>query len=280
MQNIEGTFPGLKGTRLYYHGWLPDIESKNIKAIVLIVHGVAEHCGRYLNLATYLVSHSFAVFGFDLRNHGRSEGKKGTVEHFSYFVDDLHIFIKYVQTQYSDKKIFVFGHSMGATISLIYSREYQNCISGLILSGSAIRFQPHLSPLLINLLRPLSWIMPELGIKKLDSSMLSHDPTIARSYDEDLLVFRGKLSARLAIELILNMHKIEQQVELIYLPMLILHGEEDQLALPEGSRIIFKRSSSIDKTLKIYPGYFHEVLNEPGQLKVLVDIEDWLQKHV
>jgi alpha-beta hydrolase superfamily lysophospholipase len=277
MRQVEGFFQGRKEVRLYYRGWLPDTDEK---AVVVILHGVAEHCGRYINLAKHLVSSGYATYGFDLRNHGNSEGRKGTVEHFSFFPDDLHILLNQVRNQYSQKRIFLFGHSMGATISLAYSIRYQNGLAGLVLSGSAIRFKPALPLALITLLWPLSVFMPELGIKKLDSSALSHDPEIIRSYDTDPLVFRGRLSARLAIELLWNMRKLERQARLIKIPLLLLHGEADQLVDPQGSRLMFERVSSPDKTLKLYPGLYHEILNEPQYLQVLVDIEHWLGQHV
>jgi acylglycerol lipase len=277
MRQIEGSFQGRKGVRLYYREWLPGTDEK---AVVVIVHGVAEHCGRYLNLASYLVSLGYAVYGFDLRNHGKSEGKKGTVEHFSYYLDDLHVFLDQVRSQCPQNKIFLFGHSMGATISLAYSVRSQNGLAGLILSGSAIRIKPYLPAVLITLLKPLSLFLPELGLKKLDSSALSHDPAIIRSYDTDSLVFRGKLTARLTIELIRNMHNLERQALLIKLPLLVLHGEADQLANPQGSRILFERASSTDKTLKLYPGFYHEILNEPQHMPVLVEIGQWLGQHI
>lgn len=277
MRQVEGFIQGRKEVRLYFRGWIPDMHEK---AVIVIVHGVAEHSGRYLGLANHLVSCGYAIYGFDLRNHGKSEGKKGTVEHFSFFTDDLHIFLNQVRNQHPQKRIFLFGHSMGATISLAYSIRYQNGLAGLILSGSAIRFIPDIPLVLITLLWPLSVLMPELGIKKLDSSALSHDLEIIRSYDTDPLVFRGKLSARLAIELIWNMRKLEHQGRRIKIPLLLLHGEADQLVDPQGSRLMLERVSSPDKTLKLYPGLYHEILNEPQYLQVLVDIEHWLEQHV
>jgi acylglycerol lipase len=277
MRHAEGYFRGCEGVRLHYQGWLPN---SGEKAVVVIVHGVAEHCGRYLNLANYLVSRDFAIYGFDQRNHGKSDGKKGTVEHFSFYLDDLHIFLNQVRNQYPYNKMFLFGHSMGATIGLAYSLKYRNGLSGLILSGSAIRVRPHLPATLTTLLWPLAIFLPDLGLKKLDSSALSLNPDVVRSYDEDPLVFRGKLSARLTIELVRNMHKLERQASLISIPLLILHGGSDRLANPQGSRIIYAKAGSQDKTLKVYPGLYHEILNEPQHIQVLTDIERWLGQRI
>jgi acylglycerol lipase len=276
VRQAEGYLMGRKEVRLYYWSCLPEGEEN---AVVVIVHGVAEHCGRYLNLTSYLVSAGFAVYGFDLRNHGKSAGEKGNVEHFSYFQDDLCTFMSLVRTQNPQKKIFLFGHSMGATIALDYSIRYQNDISGLIVSGSAIKLKPNIPPVLIALLWPLAVFMPGLGLKKLDSSFLSHNPEVVRSYDTDPLVYRGRLKARLAIELTWNMHKLEGRLPLAQTPLLALHGEADQIASPQGSRFIYEKTGSLDKTLKIYPGLYHEILNEPQNMQVMVDIQGWLQKH-
>jgi acylglycerol lipase len=277
VRHTEGYFGGREGVRLFYQKWMPDIEAK---ATLVIIHGLAEHSGRYLNLVNYLVPLGYVIYAFDLRGHGKSEGKKGTVEHFSFYLDDLHEFLEKVRNQSTLKNVFLFGHSMGATISLAYSVHHQNFLSGLVLSGTAIRIKPHLPAAVITLLWPLALFLPELGLIKLDSAALSHNVEIVKSYDEDPLVFRGKLSARLTIDLISNMHALERQARLIRVPLLILHGESDRLTDPEGARIVFQRAGSQDKTLHMYPGLYHEILNEPQNLQVLSDMEKWLGQHV
>jgi acylglycerol lipase len=144
----------------------------------------------------------------------------------------------------------------------------------------AIRFEPDLPAALVALLWPISMLMPELGLKKLDSSFLSHDAEIVRSYENDPLVFRGKLKARLAVELTWNIHKLKSRAPLLQTPLLLLHGEADRIAGPQGSRLIFNRAGSADKTLRLYPGLYHEILNEPENIQVMADIRSWLEKHL
>ncbi len=276
MKHVEGKFPGQRGLELYFQGWLPDAP---IKAVVIIVHGVAEHSGRYKGLAEYFASRGYAVYGYDQRGHGRSEGKRGHVEHFSYYLHDLQVFQDQIRRQYPKQKIYLFGHSMGATISLLYCLEERKDLAGLIVSGTAIKVKPAMPLALIVMLRPLALVWPKLGLKKLDSSALSHDPNIVRAYDTDPLVFRGKLSARLSVDLFWTMHQLQKQLLRIQSPLQILHGEDDRLCNPESSRLVFERASSKDKTLKLYPGLYHEILNEPDHIQVLMDIEAWMEKH-
>ena len=107
MKKVEGSFKGKKEFNLYYQGWLPD---GNIRAILLIAHGVAEHCGRYAEVAVYFAARGLAVYGFDYRGHGRSEGCPGFVEHFSYYPEDLHTFVDLVRKLHPDKRLFLLGH--------------------------------------------------------------------------------------------------------------------------------------------------------------------------
>ena len=262
---------------MYSQCWLPDTETK---AALVIVHGIAEHCGRYANMVDYLVPRGYAVYGFDHRGHGKSAGRKGYVEDFSFFLEDLSVFLDRVRRRNQSGKIFLFGHSMGAAIVLAYAADYPNDLAGLILSGPAVRVKPGLPAAVVGLLQPLALFLPKLGLKKLDSSTLSHDRRVVEAYDRDPLVYRGKISARLTLGLLRAMHQLENRLSSIRLPLLVLHGGEDRMVDPESSRIVFTRAASADKTLKIYPGLYHEILNEPEHLKVLEDIESWLEKQV
>lgn len=276
VQHKQGWFRGCENLNLCYRYWLPE---SDIKAVLVIAHGVAEHGGRYMNLVNYLVPRGYAVYGFDYRGHGRSEGKRGHVERFSCFPDDLRAFIDLVRTWNPGKNIFLFGHSMGAAISLEYAIRHQDNLAGLILSGAAIRVKPRLPAVIVTLIQPLAFFLPELGLKKLDSSTLCRNREIIQAYDNDPLVYRGKLSARLTLGLVSTMLRLESRVSHIRVPLLVMHGEADRLSLPEGSRIVFEKAGSKDKTLKLYPGFYHEILNEPEYIKVLTDIDSWLGQH-
>lgn len=275
MEYLEGVFEGRENFKLYFRSWLPD---EKVKAILLIAHGVAEHCGRYARMAEYFANRGYAVYGFDYRGHGKSEGRRGFVEHFSYYMDDLRTFFKLICSRHPQNRVIFFGHSMGAIIGLAESIYNPDEFSGLILSGTAIKVKPELPAAILALLKPLALFMPRLGLKRIDSSTLSRDKRVIESYDNDPLVYRGKLSARLSIELVCMIHRLQSQMSQIKVPILILHGTADKLSYPEGAILVIEKAGTQDKTLKLYAGFYHEILNEPGNNQVLSDIETWLSE--
>lgn len=113
----------------------------------------------------------------------------------------------------------------------------------------------------------------------LDASAICCDPAVVAAYENDSLVFRGKMSARLGAELIGTMQALPDQVSQLRLPILIMHGTDDRLTDPQGSQWLFESVGSSDKTLKLYQGYYHEIFNEPEHERVLADVETWLAAH-
>jgi acylglycerol lipase len=277
MRHSEGSFKGQLDFGLYYQAWLPP---GSPLAVVIIVHGVAEHSSRYAQFATFLVSKNLAVYAFDHRGHGKSPGQKGHVEHFSYFQRDLECFVDLVRGFHPGKEVFLFGHSMGAVISLTYVEECPHQLAGLVLSGTALRIRPHLPLVFKAALLPLAAAFPRAPFSKLDSSTISRDREVVELYDHDPLVFRGKLTTRLAVELVWQMHRVENRLPQVKLPVLIVHGGQDHLSFPEGAQLVFDKVSSKDKEVKIYPRLFHEILNEPENQMVMEDIYAWLRLRV
>jgi alpha-beta hydrolase superfamily lysophospholipase len=276
MKHIEGTFKGQKGINLYYQGWVPETE---VRSVIILAHGVAEHSGRYSAMAEHFASRGSAVYGFDYRGHGKSEGGRCCVEHFLLLSDDLHIFLDRVGRLHPDKKIFLFGHSMGSAVIMAATIKYSENVEGLILSGIPLRFQPRIPYALITMLHPVSVLAPNLGLYRLNSDTLSRDQEVVRAYNRDPLVFRGKLTARLTIEFIRTLHRLETQISRIKIPTLIVHGSADRLCAPEGAQIAYERIGSSDKTLKYYRCSYHEVFNEPERRQILSDIESWIRRH-
>ncbi len=275
MKHSEGTFKGKNEYDLYYQGWLPE---GNPKAVILLAHGIAEHHGRYQKLAEFLVSKDYAVYGFDYRHHGKSAGNHGYLDNYAFILDDFRTFHTLVADSHHGSKFFLFGHSMGAGIGMAYALKYQHELSGLMISGTPLSPLPHIPAAVISILRSLAAVAPGLKLYRLDSSTLSHDKTVVAAYDNDPLVYRGKLTARLAIQFLWAMHQLEPGVPQIQLPLLIMHGTGDNLCSPEGSRLAYKKAGSRDKTLKLYEGFYHEVLNEPWNYLVLDDIAAWLAR--
>ncbi len=277
MQHTEGKFSGRKNFNLYYQYWLPDGIPY---AVLLVVHGLAEHSGRYSNLVNYFVPKGYAVCSFDLRGHGKSEGLRGYVERFSYYLDDLKTFCDMVRHDHKNTKIFMVGHSMGGTITTAYTLKHQQELDGLILSAASLKAGASITSRIILAARILSLILPKMGVQVLDASTISRDKAVVDAYVNDPLVYRGKIGARMGAELINTMEKLPSEMSKMSLPILILYGSDDRLSNPDGSKMLFERASSNDKTLKSYEGFYHEIFNEPDRQKVFADMEIWLKRHI
>lgn len=277
MKHKEGMFKGIKDLDLYYQAWLPD---KDPKAVLLVVHGLAEHCGRYTNLVNYFVPRGYAVYGLDHCGHGRSQGLKGYVEHFSNYIDDLKTFFDMVSCDNKGKKVFMVGHSMGGLLATAYLLQHQDELAGAVLSAASLKVGSSISPATIAMAKVVSVIAPKMGVAVLDATAISRDKAAVDAYVNDPLVYRGKTSARLGAELLSTIQKLPDQMHKITLPVLIMYGSEDQLSNPEGSKMLYQKVGSRDKTLKVYEGLYHEIFNEPEHEKVLADMEAWLEKHL
>jgi len=276
VQHQEGNFTGLENLELYYQAWLPE---GGPVAVLLVVHGLAEHSSRYGNVVDYFVPRGYAVYALDHRGHGRSGGQRAYVERFSDYLADLKTFFDMVRSWHPGAKIFMVGHSMGGTISLTYSLRHQDELDGLLLSGASVKVGESISPLVIAVGKLIAKLLPKMGMVVLDASTISRDPAVVAAYDNDPLVYRGKVPARTGAELIGTMQALPDQVSQLRLPVLIMHGTADRLGDPQGSQWLFQSVGSSDKTLKLYEGYYHEIFNEPEHERVLADVETWLAAH-
>ena len=276
MKQKEGNFKGTGNFNLYWKCWLPEGQ---VKAVILVAHGLGEHINRYTNLVNNVVPLGYAVYGVDHQGHGKSEGIRVFVDRFQTYINDFKTFTDMVRKENAGKKTVLYGHSMGGLIAVCYALQYQSDLDGLIISAPAIKAGESITPATITLARILSVVAPKLGVQALDSNFLSHDKAVVEAYDNDPLVYRGKITARLGSEMFSTMAKVEAQLPSITLPLLILQGSEDKLVNEAGARMLYEKAGSKDKTLKIYEGFYHEVHNEPGNARVFADIEDWLGKH-
>ena len=271
----ENIFSVNDDIKLYSKNWLPD---KDIKAVVIIIHGLAEHIGRYNHVGKFFSLLGYAVEAYDLRGHGKSEGKRVFIDSIYEHVSDLKLYVHYVKKQYPGKRIFLLGHSMGGEVSCIYSIENQSAVSGLILSGAVIKISDDISPLLQKLSGIVAAILPNLPITKIDSIGISRDKNVVELYDNDPLVYRGGTLARTGAEIIKGTKHIKNNMKQINIPILIMHGTSDRLADPNGSCQLYDGVTSNDKTLKLYENYYHEILNEPDKEKVMQDIIQWIDE--
>lgn len=274
MQHMEGTFPGVHHADIYYQAWLPDGE---MKAVLLLVHGLGEHSGRYTNHVNYFVPRGYAIYALDHLGHGKSAGGREVIDDFSDFTHTLAIFHRMVKEWQPDKPIFILGHSMGGLITCTYLLEHQAEFQGAILSAPALKSGDDVSAATIVIGKVAAKIMPKVGVLALDESGISRDPAVVDAYRSDPLVYHGKIPARLAAEMLATMQQVTAQMDKITLPFIVVQGSGDKIVDPAGAQMLYDRAASRNKTLKMYDGLYHEIHNEPERNVMFDDVAAWLE---
>ncbi len=277
--HFEQELAGEAGRSIYRQVWHPT--SEPLRASLLVVHGLGEHSGRYLNVVRHLVPRGYAVCAFDLAGHGRSSGTREHVERFADYTRTLAMLCRLLTQEHPTLPVFLIGHSMGGLIALLHLTEGQAPISGAVLSAPAVTAGRHLSRITLLVGRLLSVLAPETRmVKPVDAGEISRDPEVVEQYLDDPLVYPGKVTARLGTELLQAMLYAATAASRVTIPVLLLQGSADRVVNPDGARLVFNTTQSPDKTLKIYDGLYHELFNEPEHPRVLADIEAWIRERL
>lgn len=270
----EDFIEGADGNRLFMRWSVP----QDAEVAVAVAHGAGEHCGRYDNVVEVLNQAGYAYYGYDHRGHGRSDGRRHHVGRFDEYLADLNKFLEDVKRRQGEGRLFVWGHSMGALILTLYAIQYRPTLWGCVLTAPPFELAVQVPALKITAARVLSNIVPVLALpNEVDSGALSRDPEVARAYEADELVLR-KATVRWGAEFLEAIDRANARAREFKLPVFIGHGEADQIAAVAGSEAFLKAAASDDKTLKTYPGYYHELHNEPPEdrAKFFTDLLDWL----
>lgn len=276
MVHVEERFAGVQGVSLYMQAWLPD---EPARAHLAIVHGLAEHSGRYAHLVQRGVAERCGVWGFDLRGHGRSGGKPGHIASWSEYQQDLATFLGLVAERNPGTPRFVLGHSLGALIVLDFIESPRPALSGAILSGAPIEPAGVAQPHLVALARLLSRVWPTFTLNPgLTGSQLARDPAVAAAYQSDPLV-HVVATTRWATECLAALRRVKAHPEQIRLPVLFVHGERDPINLASGTRAFFEQISFEDKELRVYPDSLHEPHNDLDARRVAGDMYTWMSAH-
>jgi len=259
----------------YQHWSAADLDDA-CKGVIVISHGLAEHSGRYKHVAEYFVSQGYHVYAIDHLGHGKSSGARCHVASINDFVACLHRLIKIVKDQHNNSPVYLLGHSMGGLIASLYLIDHQQELAAAILSAPLIKPTTAPTKFQTRIVKFFARFFPKVGVLQLDPRFVSRDPKVVKDYIDDPLVFSGKVSAKLSMELGGGMAKVSRQGSTISLPILILQGKEDKLVDPAGAEFIFNKVSSKDKSLEFFDQCYHEILNEPEQQEVLSTITTWL----
>jgi len=264
------------GLRLYARRW----RAERPRATVAIVHGWAEHGGRYEHTARYLNQRGYEVWAVDLRGHGLAEGPRAYVADMEEFVRDVDQFLKHVRSSGAATPLFLLGHSLGGCISTLYVLRRAHDLAGLVLSGPALQLGKDFSPAKIAATRALGRFVPRLPVEKLSSASISRDPDVVRAYDSDPLNYRGWARAGFGLAFVRAAEEIARRMPEITLPLLILQGGQDRIINRNGGAELHRQARSSDKRIEVYEALYHEVLNEPEKERVLGDVAAWLDDHV
>lgn len=260
----------------YYREWTCGAEPKGI---VLLVHGLGEHCERYNKLGSVLNQAGYDLSSIDLPSHGRSDGKRGHIDAFSDFNDAVLHLYGLIKEAHPITPIHLLGHSMGGLIASSLLLDHQDKFTSALLSGAAIQSPQEPPAWQVSLITTIAKFAPKLGMLALDANGISKDPAVVDKYMKDPLVNKGKLTAGFLSEMFSTMNHVKQNAEAINLPLLIMHGTEDVMTAPEGSQFLHDNISSDNKNLKLYSGLLHEIFNEPEVDIVHFDVLNWLDSH-
>ncbi len=251
---------------------------QNPRASLLILHGLSEHSGRYAHVAAHLMLRDVAVYAYDHRHHGRSDGEpRAYLDDFSSLVRDLELALEWVQADSAQRPVFVMGHSLGGAVLMRHIVDHgAGSIAGVILSAPAIRFPDTLSPFLKKLSPLLDRLTPRLPTTKSDRAFLSRDPKVYRNWQADPLTYKQGLRVRTGRQILLNSVGALNDVTAFTMPLLIIHGSDDRIADIAGSRALFENAPSEDKTLRVFEEGYHETLNDLEQEEALKEIALWI----
>ncbi len=272
-QHTEGRFTASDGLSIYHQAWLPD---GNPRAVVMLLHGLGEHSGRYAHVADTLTGAGCAVHALDHRGHGKSDGKRTFVKSYDELMTDLVQYRAMIEGEHPGVPLIVLGHSMGGNLAVGHALDHQQGITGLALSGAALQVGSDLSPGKLKAFRIIAKIAPGFRPEGLSADAISRDPAVVTAYRNDPLVFTGKISAGMGAALIGAMERFPARYHEFTIPIVVMHGSDDQLASIEGSKALAAAAVNAQVTTHFYDGLYHEVFNEPEQDQVLADLVSWI----
>lgn len=272
---IEGKIKSFDGTELFYVKDTVD----NPKAVIVIVHGLCEHLGRYNYFTKKLNEFGYSVYRFDNRGHGRSSGERGYIDNFEYFFDDADKIVDMALQENKKVPVFMFGHSMGGFITAGYGMKYRDKVSGQIHSGAAVL---EISTMTADLKKDNFFEKhPRIMAPNSLSSLISRDQSIVKAYDDDPLVLKEMTLKLLGEFNVKGSDWILKNVKNYEYPCFIIHGGNDQIVSNEAATWLYSNISSTDKELKIYPECFHEILNEKEEKELVIsDIHTWIEERL
>lgn len=267
----EERLEGKGGLRIFVRTWRP---AQKAHAVVVIAHGFNSHSGQYQWVAEQLTSRGYAVYAADLRGRGHSDGERFYVESFSDYLADLDLAVQLAKSRESGLPLFLLGHSAGGVIASSYALEHQGELAGLVCESFA--FQVPAPDFALAVIKGVSHLAPHAHVLRLHNEDFTRDPVALQALNEDPLIANEVQPTLTVAEMVRADERLKSGFPLFRLPLLILHGTEDRATKPAGSQLFHDAAGSSDKTLKLYPGHFHDLLSDLGKESVLEDVVRWM----
>jgi len=263
------------GLKIFVRFWRPE---SGARGVVVIVHGFNSHSGEYGWVAEQLVAKGFAVYAGDLRGRGNSDGERFFVNSLGEWVSDVAAVVTLAKSREPGLPAFMLGHSAGGVISCVYTLGHQSELAGLISESFAHELPA--PDFALAVFKGLSHVAPHAHILRLKNEDFSRDPEVVRGKNTDPLLAHEIQPTQVLAELVRADERLRKEFSRITLPVLILHGTADKATRPSGSQRFYDNAGSRDKTLKLYDGHFHDLLNDIGKEEVMTDIIRWVDARI
>lgn len=270
-----------RGVTLFTQSWSP--VSRNVRGLVLLLHGLNEHSGRYSDFAKKLNGIGIKVFGMDWIGHGGSDGLHAYVPSLDDAVIDMKTFLDTILSENPGLPCFCFAHSTGAAIVLkaALDPKVEAQIRGIVLTSPAVGVKP--SHPIFSVIAPIvSFLFPRYQCRAANKSgtVVCRDPDALIAKYSDPLVYTGAIRVRTGCEILRISTYLQENLMRMRVPFLVLHGSADAVTDPKGSMKLYEEASSTDKAIKLYDGLLHDILFEPERQIVVHDIIDWLVQRI
>jgi acylglycerol lipase len=271
----EEKFEGESGLQLFVRSWRP---AGKPRGVVAIVPGFNSHSAYYGWVAGQFTAIDLAVYAVDLRGRGQSDGERFYVEGFGDYLSDVETMMAVVRPRDPGLPVFLLGHSAGGVVSCMYALEHQADLAGLICESFA--FQVPAPDFALAVLKGLSHVAPHAHVLHLKNEDFSRDPKAVAAMNADPLIANETQPTKTLAEMVRADERLKKEFPLITVPVLILHGTMDKATKPSGSQFFYDTAGSTDKTIKLYEGHVHDLLNDVDKELVMSDIKGWINARV
>lgn len=266
------SFNSIDGLTLCGQSWLPLVD---VRAEMIIVHGIGEHLGRYESLAEFFCSKGVAVHAFDLRGHGHSQGKRGVIGHLDDFLNDLNSFDHLIDHSLGDVPQFLYGHSMGGNLALNYLLQCDHHLAGAVISSPWLGLTHPPAGWVCDLVQFCDRVIPSVTVfNGIHSWHLTSDVV-----EQDLIINDFLLHNRISVRLFNCLSRaatdLLEHPKRVNLPVLLLHGTADPVT---DCNVTERFAASVEMASFItYQGAKHELHHEKIKNQVFDDVMAWME---